>query len=56
MIDNEFDSMRENFESEMRRVEDEMIRLRREFEGYTPKMHQNGAPAIQHHDQRYTTR
>uniref|UniRef100_A0A7E4VF83 SHSP domain-containing protein n=1 Tax=Panagrellus redivivus TaxID=6233 RepID=A0A7E4VF83_PANRE len=28
--------MRDRFESEMRRVEDEMQRLRREFEGYRP--------------------
>ncbi len=35
VIDNEFDNMRDRFEAEMTRVEDEMSRLRREFEGTT---------------------
>ncbi|EPB75599.1 Hsp20/alpha crystallin family protein [Ancylostoma ceylanicum] len=39
VIDNEFGNMRDRFEAEMRRVEDEMKRLRQEFEGYRP-----GAP------------
>lgn len=33
VVDTEFDSMRERFENEMRRVEAEMARLRHEFEG-----------------------
>jgi len=39
VVDHEFDSMRDRFDAEMRRVEDEMNRLRREFESYTPKLH-----------------
>nr|UJQ69866.1 heat shock protein beta-1 isoform X4 [Diamesa zernyi] len=38
VVDKEFDSMRDRFDHEMRRVEDEMNRLRREFETYTPKV------------------
>uniref|UniRef100_A0A915C3N1 SHSP domain-containing protein n=1 Tax=Parascaris univalens TaxID=6257 RepID=A0A915C3N1_PARUN len=37
VIDNEFGNMRDRFELEMKRVEEEMQRLRREFEGYTPR-------------------
>ncbi|VDN18101.1 unnamed protein product [Gongylonema pulchrum] len=33
VLDSEFGSMRERFEAEMRHVEEEMKRLRREFEG-----------------------
>lgn len=33
VLDTEFGSMRERFEAEMRHVEEEMKRLRREFEG-----------------------
>ncbi|VDN28838.1 unnamed protein product [Cylicostephanus goldi] len=42
VIDNEFGNMRDRFEAEMRRVEDEMKRLRQEFEVFTfkPKLHQ----------------
>ncbi|KAL3981464.1 Hsp20/alpha crystallin family protein [Acanthocheilonema viteae] len=36
VLDTEFGNMRERFEAEMRHVEEEMKRLRREFEGYTP--------------------
>ncbi|KAM3727064.1 Heat shock protein [Dirofilaria immitis] len=36
VLDTEFGSMRERFEAEMKHVEEEMKRLRREFEGYTP--------------------
>jgi len=43
VVDGEFDSMRDRFDAEMRRVEDEMNRLRREFESYTPKVHQQQA-------------
>ena len=32
-VDNDFTNMRDRFEQEMRRVEDEMHRLREEFEG-----------------------
>ena len=32
-VDNDFSNMRDRFESEMRRVEDEMHRLREDFEG-----------------------
>ncbi|EJW82597.1 hypothetical protein WUBG_06493 [Wuchereria bancrofti] len=35
VLDTEFGSMRERFEAEMRHVEEEMKRLRREFEGYS---------------------
>uniref|UniRef100_A0A915PFS8 SHSP domain-containing protein n=1 Tax=Setaria digitata TaxID=48799 RepID=A0A915PFS8_9BILA len=40
VLDTEFGSMRERFEAEMRHVEEEMKRLRREFEGYTPSQQQ----------------
>jgi hypothetical protein len=33
VVDSEFDSMKDRFEGEMRRVEAEMARLRNEFEG-----------------------
>ena len=33
VIDTEFGNMRDRFEMEMKRVEEEMQRLRREFEG-----------------------
>uniref|UniRef100_A0A1I8EML9 SHSP domain-containing protein n=1 Tax=Wuchereria bancrofti TaxID=6293 RepID=A0A1I8EML9_WUCBA len=49
VLDTEFGSMRERFEAEMRHVEEEMKRLRREFEGYTPS--QPGSQA----DNRSTT-
>ncbi|VIO85906.1 p27, putative [Brugia malayi] len=49
VLDTEFGSMRERFETEMRHVEEEMKRLRREFEGYTPS--QPGSQA----DNRSTT-
>ncbi|CAG9529921.1 unnamed protein product [Cercopithifilaria johnstoni] len=49
VLDTEFGSMRERFEAEMRHVEEEMKRLRREFEGYTPS--QQGSQA----DNRSTT-
>ncbi|CAJ0567640.1 unnamed protein product, partial [Mesorhabditis spiculigera] len=39
VVDNEFGNMRDRFEAEMRRVEDEMRRLRQEFEGQS-----KGAP------------
>ncbi|CAJ0917067.1 unnamed protein product, partial [Mesorhabditis belari] len=37
VVDNEFGNMRDRFEAEMRRVEDEMKRLRQEFEGYSSR-------------------
>uniref|UniRef100_A0A0R3S6G7 SHSP domain-containing protein n=1 Tax=Elaeophora elaphi TaxID=1147741 RepID=A0A0R3S6G7_9BILA len=49
VLDTEFGSMRERFEAEMRHVEEEMKRLRREFEGYMPS--QQGSQA----DNRSTT-
>jgi len=36
VVDSEFDNMRDRFDAEMRRVEDEMARLRREFETVNP--------------------
>ena len=35
--DTEFDTMRDRFESEMKRVENEMARLREEFESELPR-------------------
>ncbi|EFO25677.1 hypothetical protein LOAG_02804 [Loa loa] len=49
VLDTEFGSMRERFEAEMKHVEEEMKRLRQEFEGYTPS--QPGSQA----DNRSTT-
>ncbi|VDN05159.1 unnamed protein product [Thelazia callipaeda] len=40
VLDTEFGSMRERFENEMKHVEEEMKRLRREFEGYAPTSQQ----------------
>lgn len=47
VVDREFDSMRDRFEMEMKRVEEEMGRLRREFEGYTPRVSQRSEPIAQ---------
>jgi len=68
VVDSEFDNMRDRFDAEMRRVEDEMSRLRREFETHTPNTgridngisyhHQAPPPppitsSIQHHPSPY---
>uniref|UniRef100_A0A0N5ADD6 SHSP domain-containing protein n=1 Tax=Syphacia muris TaxID=451379 RepID=A0A0N5ADD6_9BILA len=37
VLDSEFGNMRDRFEMEMKRVEEEMQRLRHEFEEYTPR-------------------
>lgn len=45
VLGGEFGNIRDHFDLEMRRVEEEMGRLRREFESYTPRINRSPSPA-----------